>query len=462
MTHEQLPPIPHVNITASNGSARASVTNNVLAGEDGLPLLVFRGEHGIAKAHDEPLQTRCGSYTFCTMSAANLYAISPNTTSEVAQQARIYPAYLTMNSPFSSDGDDPFLDLSLIEAHLGHEEAMRIAIKFSEHIENTGNWMEEINPDREFTSVESFLEHHPERLHELYFNAYPFYDDAEVIALLISKGFDGAIHCGSGETCSDTEYRVFSAEQVTFALAQSASPALNLGNNVAKSLFDLLKTATRNTSFGPQPDPIARQLLGNAGIQNDVRLLEMKLWELGVEVQGVYGAGASSIVLDAGDFVVRLGGGESVQRPFIAEMLQAPAFGKTGSIRWEVLPKVDTASITEADVDTMSKTLTDKGSPLIDGGTDNLGRLPSGKLVVIDPGAIRTSAERSVDSERLVAEYQAGLPQLLASAGWKPASPSLSVEVMREAISKCLETLNSQVEHRQHLNPVHVPVQMRR
>lgn len=462
MSHAHLPPIPRVQLPGHESAEGLPANSSVLAGKDGLPLLVFRGEHGIADSHEAPLQTRGGSYTFSTLEAASLYAIAPNNNTDKAHQPRIYPAYLSINNPFSSDGDDPFLELSLIEEHLGYEEAARIAIKFSQHIYNTGNWMEEINSDDEYDSVEEFLKAHPDRLHDLYFDAYPFYDDPEVIALLVSKGFDGAIHCGNGETSGVEEYRVFSADQVTFALAHSAGPALSLGVGTAKSLSEVLRSAKRNTSFGLQPDPIAEQLLGNIGIANDLRLLETKLWDLGIEVVGVHGAGASSIVLDAGKFVVRLGAGECIPRPFIAELLQAPAYGKTGSVRWEVLPKIDTASITETDVDILSEALAGKSCELVDAGTDNLGRLPSGRLVIIDPGAVRTPPALDPDSEQAIAEYQAGLPQLAASAGWKVSAPSMSVEAMRSAISQCLSALHEQVAHRQHLNPVHIPMQMRR
>lgn len=462
MTHAQLPPIPRVQLPGHENAKGFPANSFVLAGKDGMPLLVFRGEHGIADSHEEQLQTRGGSYTFSTLEAASLYAIAPNNNTDKAHQPRIYPAYLSINNPFSTDGDDPFLDLSLIEEHLGYEDASRIAIKFSQHIYNTGNWMEEINADDEYDSVEAFLTAHPGRLHDLYFDAYPFYDDPEVIALLVSKGFDGAIHCGNGETSGVEEYRVFSADQVTFALAHGAGPALSLGAETAKSLSEVLRSAKRNTSFGLQPDPIAEQLFGNVGIANDLRLLETKLWDLGIDVVGVHGAGASSIVLDAGEFVVRLGGGECIPRPFIAEFLQAPAYGKTGSVRWEVLPKVETASITQADVDQMTNALTEKGCKLVDAGVDNLGRLPSGNLVVIDPGAVGMSSALRPDSEQAIAEYQSGLPQLAASAGWKVAPKSMSVEVMRTAISQCLNALNEQVTHKQHLNPVHVPKLMRR
>jgi hypothetical protein len=43
---------------------------------------------------------------------------------------------------------------------------------------------------------------------------YVLLDDADEVARLRAKGFDGAIHGGNGETALEPEYRVFSAQKV--------------------------------------------------------------------------------------------------------------------------------------------------------------------------------------------------------------------------------------------------------
>ena len=112
-----------------------------------------------------------------------------------------------MRNPIINNLEDPFIDLAHIEKELGRKEAMRIARKFSNDIEYTGNWDE--NYADKCASVADLLKRHPQELKKLYFDAFKYLDDPEEVALLRKKGYDGAIHVGNGETSTSTEYRVF-------------------------------------------------------------------------------------------------------------------------------------------------------------------------------------------------------------------------------------------------------------
>ena len=86
-----------------------------------------------------------------------------------------------------------------IRKKLGETEARRIANKFAGEIQNTNNWQEEINPNDEYDSVDDYLKQGG-KLDQLYFQAYPYLDDADEVARLGRAGFDGAILAGSGAT----------------------------------------------------------------------------------------------------------------------------------------------------------------------------------------------------------------------------------------------------------------------
>jgi hypothetical protein len=93
---------------------------------------------------------------------------------------------------------------------------MRIARKFADHIENTNNW-EEISEETGCRRLKTLLKKHPERLRDLYFDAYSYLDDPVETAHLKAAGFDGAIHAGAGETHGEVEYKVFDESQIRSA-----------------------------------------------------------------------------------------------------------------------------------------------------------------------------------------------------------------------------------------------------
>lgn len=204
--------------------------DTVVKGKDGLPLLVYRGEHGVLDQENPGLQTRLGSYSFSNPEIASVYAENPNnkTESPIAEQPRIYPAYLRIKNAFCSNPahpDDPFVDFTYIEKTLGTELAVKFFLKYSDYAENTNNWQDEINGEREFEGVKDFYAKCPARMGELYADIYPFLDDPEFIEALKAKGFDGAEYGGSGANFLANEYRVFDACNIVFALTNEIAAA---------------------------------------------------------------------------------------------------------------------------------------------------------------------------------------------------------------------------------------------
>ena len=182
----------------------------------GKPVLVFRGEHGEPDAR--LFQTRWGALSFGDFETAKLYANDPNDHRDRVFCPRIMPAYLKITNPIINTPGDPFLDLSRIEEALGRDEAVRLAHKFAAKIRDTGFWYE-LKKERHM-SVPEFLERFPERLSELYFQAFDYLNDDEEVARLRKANFDGAIHCGFGDNGTEVEYKVFDVSQVRTATDQ--------------------------------------------------------------------------------------------------------------------------------------------------------------------------------------------------------------------------------------------------
>lgn len=179
----------------------------------GQPLVVYRGEHGVGAGQ---VQSREGSIAFGSKAAASTYAESPNRHGEIAAAPRVTPAYLSIKRPFLNDAEDPFVDVARIARALGPTEAKRVAIKFASDIENTNAWQE--NFADKYTSVKDLVKQAPERINDLYFDAFKYLADPKEVALLKQKGFDGAIHGGNGETALEPEYKVFDTSQIKSAL----------------------------------------------------------------------------------------------------------------------------------------------------------------------------------------------------------------------------------------------------
>jgi hypothetical protein len=185
------------------GSASKVVDSN------GRLLPVFRGQHGPAEHCGE---TTLGSLSFGSARAASIYAEDPNDRRHVVQAPKVFPVYLDVRNPFVDCADDPFLDFEVYAGIFGVAEAERLAMKFKDQVHNTNAW-EDVSAD--FRSVEELIERQPNLLMQLCILLYPVLDDAEEVSRLRARGFDGAIHAGSGwGSASEVEYRVFSMDQV--------------------------------------------------------------------------------------------------------------------------------------------------------------------------------------------------------------------------------------------------------
>lgn len=204
-------------MTAAFSPMQQPIANRLLSGwgasskvvdERGQLRPVFRGQHGLAEHWAESL---CASLSFGSARAASVYAQHPNDYSKTAQYPKVFPVYLDIRNPFLDCEDDPFMDLTHYMGIFGLSETHRLALKFKDHIYNTNAW-EDVS--EEFDTLEALIRSGSDRLTELCFQVFPLLDDAEEVARLRARGFDGAIHGGSGETAMEPEYRVFSSEQV--------------------------------------------------------------------------------------------------------------------------------------------------------------------------------------------------------------------------------------------------------
>lgn len=189
----------------------------------GQPLVVYRGEHGTYH-EDEELTSRLGTYTFAAdPESANLYATEPNRGYAAPEAPRVYPVYVRIEKPFLNTSDDPFVDISHIEATLGREVAEQVALAYEEDILDTGSWRDNANEDGEYEGIQDLIENAPEKLGDLCFFAFRLMDgiakgddpvDLRFLNLIKAAGYDGAIHMSFGDTHDDVEYRVFGRDQV--------------------------------------------------------------------------------------------------------------------------------------------------------------------------------------------------------------------------------------------------------
>lgn len=192
---------------------------SVAVDDEGNPLVVYRGEHGRLSPQLEArfgpsFQSRLASLSFSTAEVASGYALAPNdrTQNSRALQARVTPVYLSIQKPVMNRPEDPFLEMEEVIPALGTRLATRMAEEMAERIEETGNWIENFSDDYE--GVTDLLQRDPERLRELYLQAYPVFDSPRYVAWFRAAGFDGAVHGGSGESAGEGEYKVFAPEQV--------------------------------------------------------------------------------------------------------------------------------------------------------------------------------------------------------------------------------------------------------
>ena len=206
---------PKASLETLDSSAENSELINAWCGNTkvvdplGRPLRVFRGEHGHSS---QLIHSRRGSISFASEEIAFGYATSPNDIGDTVASPRVLEAYLRILNPVISDNEDPFIDLSLIANILGVERAMDIAIKYDDRITETGNWQE--NFADQYESVKELLAADPDRINELYVDAYHVFDNEKYVQWFAEAGYDGAIHGGNGESSLEPEYKVFSKTQI--------------------------------------------------------------------------------------------------------------------------------------------------------------------------------------------------------------------------------------------------------
>jgi len=189
------------------------LSTSVAVGKDGLPIVVYRGEHGES---NDLIHSRTRAISFSNATAASAYASQPNNPDDKPVAPRVLAAYLSIENPVVVDRDDPFIDISTIAARLGDAKAKTIALRLADHIEHTCNWVDNFEP--KFASVADLIDRNPELMSELYLDAYPVFDDDEIVSWFAEAGYDGAIHAGNGETAMEVEYKVFYRHQIHFAI----------------------------------------------------------------------------------------------------------------------------------------------------------------------------------------------------------------------------------------------------
>lgn len=170
---------------------------------------VYRGQHGTpcVKIH-----SRHKAISFGSLQAAKTYAESSNNKRDIVKHPKVIKAHLRIENPFLNEPDDPFIDIALIAKKTSKEYALKIALKFGTHIMHTNNWEEQFQS--RFRDVDELVKKSPEEVSELYFDAFRFFDDNQVVEHLIALGYDSAIHGGNNVTAMEAEYKVFSKEQI--------------------------------------------------------------------------------------------------------------------------------------------------------------------------------------------------------------------------------------------------------
>lgn len=230
---------------------------SVATDEQGKPLLLFRGEHGEPDAPDT-LQHRTSSISFSTLEAANHYAENPNVRTDDASHQRMIPAYLSIQKPVMNNPGDPFLEFEDIIAALGPDKAAQIARDMAMWIEGTDNWGEHYEDD--YDTVANFVSQAPERLAELYVQAWPVFDKPRYVSWFAEAGYDGVVHGGCAATFGEPEYKAFTPDCVRSALAhQTFAPTLNhAGASPATQCRD--KPFADHRLFAPLPSQEALSL----------------------------------------------------------------------------------------------------------------------------------------------------------------------------------------------------------
>lgn len=191
-----------------------NLSNTKALDSDGLPLALYRGEHGL---HDHLVQTRMGSITFGSQKAAEHYALSPNVTADVVYRPRVLQAHLAITNPIFNQPRDPLIDYSDLVRVIGTAPTQAMFVQFEEYVRHTNAWERLCETSqRQWGSVQEVLAEAPELMADLCVLCYVLLDYRPFVELARWLGYDGAIYQGSGETLAEAEYRVFDQQQIVF------------------------------------------------------------------------------------------------------------------------------------------------------------------------------------------------------------------------------------------------------
>jgi hypothetical protein len=177
--------------------------------------VVYRGEFAFPDI--DSIMSWGQAIYFGSQRTANIYAEMPNKPQYLEQgcTGRVYPVRLTINNPVVNQPKNPYLDLDEFADRFGVDRAVSVALKFSDAIKDTSNWMERINPDGRYSSVRGYLYWNKENVKNLYFDAFQYFAEEMEIYWLRSLGYDGAIHQGTGwGSAEEPEYCVFDKSQI--------------------------------------------------------------------------------------------------------------------------------------------------------------------------------------------------------------------------------------------------------
>ena len=150
-----------------------------------------------------------------------------------------------------------------------------------------------------------------------------------------------------------------------------------------KEAKELLEGAVYELGSGRYANPHATAIL-TSRYSDDI----LKQIPKGTKILDQTGAESIVLGLPGGKEVMRIGN-LLPERPNIPSVLQASKRKVFGDIQVETVPKIKTKGIMETDVDFMKKKLEKTSYEFFDPRRGNLGRTKEGRLVILDPGAIR-------------------------------------------------------------------------
>lgn len=186
----------------------AKLAGTLVKGEDGTPLIVYRGERSF---NSQPgFHTLLPSLSFGSLAAARQYA--EGTYLESASDPRIFECHLNIQKPLFNRAD-PFIDFPEIVAVVGFDLALKLAIRYQDYAINTDNWRCYLDPGDRYHGVAELYAAEPDKLEQLYTNIFPILDDPEFVEAAKAAGYDGAIYNGTGANLAELEYRIFDAGQ---------------------------------------------------------------------------------------------------------------------------------------------------------------------------------------------------------------------------------------------------------